>query len=252
MPTDASTIPRSVVGSRAHGTPRLHSAHAKPAVSVRTPPPMASAGSARRSGSTRQSSSRIKSMLSMVFSSSSPGATMGSRTRSTDAAQVRRTSSYRPQTVASTMHTRRPVVSSSVSLTKVFPSSKQPVCCQIFWRTRPSNVSHAGPPSSPGFSPRIARSSHARLGASNAATRRSAIPTSLNAAATSNFASPAPSARVAVSRPAALDASWPARPDQRQAAASGAWSRRQSPRLTAPWPAQSLGRSPWSIVSVAP
>ena len=47
MPTDASTIPRSVVGSRHHGIPRRQHAHANPAVSVSTPPPTASTGSER-------------------------------------------------------------------------------------------------------------------------------------------------------------------------------------------------------------
>eukprot|EP00967_Tisochrysis_lutea_P118299 scaffold192050_cov33-Tisochrysis_lutea.AAC.3 len=42
MPTDASTIPSSVVGSRHQGMPRRQHAQAKPAVSVSTPPPMAS------------------------------------------------------------------------------------------------------------------------------------------------------------------------------------------------------------------
>ena len=68
-----------VVGMRAHGTPRRQSAHAKPAVSVRTPPPTARMGSARRRGSTRAISSSMKIMLSMVFSFSFPGAMIGSR-----------------------------------------------------------------------------------------------------------------------------------------------------------------------------
>merc|ERR1719217_175296 len=81
-------MPSRVVGSLAQGTPLLHNAQAKPAVSVRTPPPIARAGSALRNGSTRVSSSNKNSMFSMDFSSSFPGAMIGSNSKSTDEAQV--------------------------------------------------------------------------------------------------------------------------------------------------------------------
>eukprot|EP00962_Isochrysis_galbana_P059600 scaffold33294_cov62-Isochrysis_galbana.AAC.1 len=39
----------------------------------------------------------------------------------------------------------RPVLSSSVSLRNVFPAANKSVRRQMRWRTRPSNVSQAGP-----------------------------------------------------------------------------------------------------------
>mmetsp|Transcript_69005 Transcript_69005/g.156083 ORF Transcript_69005/g.156083 Transcript_69005/m.156083 type:complete len:217 (+) Transcript_69005:376-1026(+) len=75
MPTDASTIPRRVVGMRTQGTPRRQRAQARPATSVKTPPPMANTGSQRRKGSITRSSSIMARQLSMVFWSSSAGRT---------------------------------------------------------------------------------------------------------------------------------------------------------------------------------
>mmetsp|Transcript_11008 Transcript_11008/g.32846 ORF Transcript_11008/g.32846 Transcript_11008/m.32846 type:complete len:224 (+) Transcript_11008:1144-1815(+) len=131
----------------------------------------------------------------------------------------------------------RPVVSSSVSLTKVLPSAKRSWRCQMRWRTRPSNVSHLGPPASFTLLPSTTPWSHRReSGSRGAIWRRSMPPAASKAAVTSSFARPWPSARSAT-RPheASLlpkDTAWP----QVQPAASWDSSTRSRPRFTAPWP----------------